>query len=359
MKYALWLYSIPGIGSAKIRLLLEEAASAEEIYGWSQSALEKVRGISRRDIMAITESRRSWDLDGGLARLWEKGIQFVSREQEEYPWKLRNISNAPYALYYRGCLPSGEKAVAVVGARERSEYGRVMARKLAEALGRCHIPVISGLARGIDADSHLGALSAGGQTCAVLGCGVDICYPRSNSYLYERILREGGCILSEYAPGQAPAGRLFPSRNRIISGLSDCVVVVEAREKSGSLITADYAMEQGRDVYAVPGRATDSLSKGCNHLLHQGAGIISGVEDFLEDLNLSPANSCVQMDFRKNLLEKDEGVVYSLLDFCPMGIGTLLEKSGISLDKLLEILGQLEAKGFARESVPNYYVRQI
>lgn len=360
MKYALWLSRIPGIGGAKIRMLMEQAAGAREVYGWSKNTLEKIPGLKEKDINAILESRKSWNLDGALMDLREKGIHFVSQEQAEYPAKLRNIANAPYGLYYKGNLPaSEEKMVAIVGARERSEYGRVMAQKLAEALGRCHIPVISGLARGIDADSHIGALSANGQTYAVLGCGVDICYPRSNQFLYERILAEGGGILSEYAPQQEPAARLFPSRNRIISGLSDCVVVVEAREKSGSLITADFAMEQGKDVYAVPGRVTDSLSMGCNRLLRQGAGIITSVEDFLEDLHFSGANSCIQMDFRKNLLEKDEGVVYSLLDFCPTGIGTLVEKSGMPLDKLLETLSRLEAKEFARESVPNYYVRQI
>jgi DNA processing protein len=192
----------------------------------------------------------------------------------------------------------------------------------------------------------------------VLGCGPDVCYPRTNRYLYDKMTEHGG-ILSEYPPGTQPLPARFPQRNRIIAGLSDVVVVIEAREKSGSLITADYAMEQGKEVYALPGRITDDLSRGCNNLIAQGAGILTGVEEFLREL--APEADCgmVQMDFRKNLLEKDEMMVYTLLDFYPIGLGTMVEKSSLGLSELLEVLDRLERKGFARETIPNYYVRTI
>ncbi len=250
------------------------------------------------------------------------------------------------------------KSVAIVGARSRSEYGLQVARQLGETLARNGVAVISGLARGIDADAHIGALDGGGRTYAVLGCGVDICYPRSNRYLYDRILEHGGGILSEYPPGQTPLAGLFPQRNRIISGLSDCVVVVEARKKSGSLITADFAMEQGRDVYAVPGRVGETLSEGTNRLIYQGAGIYMGPEEFLSELHLG-GKFTLDLNFSKKKLEKEESLVYSVLDLNPIGLGTILQKTSIPLEHLLEILASLVEKGYIWESVPNYYVRRI
>ena len=192
----------------------------------------------------------------------------------------------------------------------------------------------------------------------LLGCGVDVCYPRQNKYLYHRIIERGG-ILSEYPPGAQPLPAFFPERNRIISGLSDCVVVIEAKERSGSLITADFAMEQGKDVYAVPGRITDRLSSGCNRLIKQGAGVVQSVEDFLADLDIITENHCHQLDFRKNLLEKDERLVYSLTDFRPISLGTLVDKTGFSIFQLLGILEKLEALGLIKETFTNYYVRNI
>lgn len=359
MKYALWLANVPGIAGMKIQRLLELAGSAEAVYGMDGAVLSEA-GIAERDITSILNSRLEWNLDEQMGILAEKGISIVSREQEAYPDKLRNIYNPPYLLYYKGTLPDSKQcAAAIVGARGRSEYGRQVARHLAEALAYRGVCVVSGLARGIDADGHAGALAAAGKTYAVLGCGVDICYPKANQYLYDRILDSGGGILSEYPVGQQPLARLFPSRNRIISGLSDYVVIVEARKKSGSLITADYALEQGKEVYTVPGRIADSLSSGCNRLIAQGAGIICDIDEFVSGVSGSKQNFSVPLNFQKNLLEKDEWMVYSLLDFCPTGLGTLVEKSDLPLGELLGILGRLEEKGFVYEAIPNYYVRNI
>ena len=176
--------------------------------------------------------------------------------------------------------------------------------------------------------------------------------------IYDEIPKKGG-IISEYPLTTAPNPRLFPMRNRIISALSDYVIVVEARQKSGSLITADYAMEQGKEVYVVPGRITDPLSFGCNKLIHQGAGIITNVSDFLEEMQILDKKVSAQINFRKNSLEKDEMLVYSLLDFCPIGLGTLMDRLPFKLIDLLDIMERLEDKGFIKETVPNYYIKTL
>lgn len=357
MKYQYWLANIKGMTGSKINLLLTHFGSAEEIYFVSEAQLLTLKGLSGEDVHTIIESKKSWDIDGEFWKLTELGVGFVTIDQEEYPKRLKTIPRAPYALYYKGGLPKEEqRAVAIVGARNCSEYGRGIARELGRQLAEGGIAVVSGMARGIDGAGHQGALDGGGRTYAVLGCGVDVCYPRENRELYENIPQKGG-ILSEYPPKSPALAVQFPKRNRIISGLCSCVVVIEAKKKSGSLITADFAMEQGRDVFAVPGRITDELSGGCNRLISQGAGILSDIGEFLRDYAMLSDMQNVQLDFRKNLLEKDETLVYSLLDFCPVGIGTLLDKTSFQLYELLGILERLKQKGFVRETVPNYYVQ--
>ena len=357
MKYAYWLANIPKINSTKIELLYECASCAEEIYRLSYGELNKIAGLTEADAKAIYLSKREWNLDKQWFSLMERGIGFVSKEQGEFPEKLKYIPNAPYALYYVGKLPEEKrKSIAIVGARGRSAYGSEVAKQLSKTLSLHGVQVISGLAKGIDGDAHKGALDGNGNTFAVLGCGVDVCYPKEHRYLYERIIETGG-IISEYPPGTAPVAWQFPARNRIISGLSDCVVVIEAKEKSGSLITADFAMEQGRDVYALPGRITDPLSQGCNKLIKQGAGIVESVEDFMADLDILTERTYTQMDFRKNLLEKDERLVYSLTDFRPISVSTLMERTEISISRLLEILEHLEGIGLIKETFTNYYIR--
>ena len=230
--------------------------------------------------------------------------------------------------------------------------------KDAIALSRQGIQIISGMARGIDRDAHMGCLEAGGNTYAVLGSGADTCYPKENRFLYDKIKVFGG-IISELMPGTDPQKMFFPMRNRIISGLSDIVVIVEAKKRSGSLITADFAMEQGKDVYVIPGRITDTLSYGCNSLIKQGAGIIYNIDEFVSDITMTGFTECTQMDFRKNLLDKKEALVYSLLDFCPIAIGTLSQKVPYELSELFEVLENLIQKGFVKETIPNYYIRSL
>lgn len=202
----------------------------------------------------------------------------------KYPRRLLEIPQAPKQLYVRGKLPEeGVPSVAVIGARDCSYYGQEVAKRLGRLFGENGIQVISGMARGIDGIGQQAALQAGGSSFAVLGCGADICYPRQNQDLYDRLCKQGG-VISEYEWGTPPRAGYFPPRNRIVSGLADAVIVVEARKKSGTLITVDMALEQGKEVYAVPGRLVDDLSSGCNYLIKNGAGILLDMEEFMEEL---------------------------------------------------------------------------
>lgn len=358
MNYSYWLSNIPGIGIRSRNRMLKLAGSAEMIYHMPEKQLLLLPGITEKQVKSLVESRRK-DYETPFHRLTEKGISFVSREDASFPEKLKQIPDAPYSLYFKGKLPEQrEKSIAVVGTRHCSSYGSMVAQKLGKRLAECHVQVISGMAQGIDAESHWGTLKGDGKTYAVLGCGVDICYPACHGKLYDHILEKGG-IISEYPPGMKPLPQLFPARNRIISGLSDVIVVVEAKDRSGSLITADYALEQGKDIYAVPGRLYDTLSAGCNALIRQGAGMISSVDDFLKELELWVETKEKQEETEKLLLAKDESMVYSCLSLQPKGMAELLEETGLGLPQMVEILAGMVQKGYIIETVKNYYIRKV
>lgn len=259
--------------------LLYTAPEKELRFLWGEAGA-KTPG-SREEWQALLNARRQEPerIEEELARA---GIGFVSALEEGFPEKLREIPDPPFGIYYKGSMPAeNEPAAAIIGARLASGYGREQARRFGRQIGARGISVISGMARGIDGIAQKAALDAGGRSYAVLGCGVDICYPEENRELYERLQQQGG-VLSEYPPGMQPIARLFPPRNRIISGLSDLVLVIEARKRSGTLITVDMALEQGREVYALPGRVSDALSDGCNRLIRQGAGPATCPQDILE-----------------------------------------------------------------------------
>lgn len=292
-----------------------------------------------------------------FAEAKEKQIQLVTICDKAYPRKLKNINQPPYALYYRGQLPKDEVTVAIVGSRKCSEYGRCMTERLAEELARCNVSVVSGLAYGIDCAGHAGALWGNGKTYGVLGCGVDICYPTAAKNIYDNILHSPGGILSEYPPGTNPLPVFFPARNRIISGLSDIVIVMEARLRSGSLITADFAMEQGRDVYALPGRISDKNSQGTNRLIYQGAGILDDIEQFLLDVNLTDGKKKSLQKEKKFILEKEETLLYSVLDFEPKYLDIIIEETGLPVTQVLVLLDMLKRKKLVKESYKNYFSR--
>lgn len=290
-------------------------------------------------------------------KLRDRDIKMVCVGERDYPEKLMPYWDKPEVLFYKGRLPDKDKPiVAMVGARACSNYGRTMAKKIAGELAYNNVQIISGMARGIDTYSQLGAVEAGGATFAVLGCGVDICYPTENIELYENIIKTGG-IISEYPPGDKPLAWHFPMRNRIISGLSDKVVVVEAKEKSGSLITVEWALEQGKDVMAVPGRVDDKLSEGCNRLIRSGAGLVRGAKDILEELKYEVFNKEKENAIKEKILEKDFLLLYSELGLQPKSIDELMEKTGIEYGILADMLLQLQLRGLVEQPSDNYYSR--
>lgn len=356
-KYRYWLTHITGIGNVKIQRLLDYAGDARAVYYMKEKELEGILNITKRDITEIVKSRKKWDLEGEYERFLTSGIIMVTREEEKYPKRLRNISYPPYALFYKGMLPKEDrKSIAIVGARSCSEYGKHYAIELGQMVAKAGLSVISGMAMGIDGAGHYGAMLCGGATYAVLGCGVDYCYPSSNRRLYDYMAEHGG-LIAEYVPGTQPVGKLFPQRNRIISALSDVVVIVEARERSGSLITADFALEQGKDIYALPGRISDALSAGCNRLIRQGAGMIISIEDFLAEIEVSCSSGDTIAGFSQKVLEKEERLVYSVVDLLPKHIEEILIDTQMDIGRLCSILARLENLKMVREVHRNYYIR--
>ena len=282
-QYAHWLFNLSGFGNKTIDKLLGTGMTCSEIF---ESHGKEFKGVlTSKQIKVFDETKHVWDFDKEAKKLRDKGIVFVPRIDERFPEKLKNIPNAPFALYLKGELPDpGKPSVAIIGARMCSEYGRFMARNFGRGLALAGVQVISGMARGIDGVSQKAALAAGGRSFGVVGNGVDICYPEENIDIYEELCCNGG-VISEFPPGTMPKASFFPMRNRIISGLADIILVIEAREKSGTQITVDTALEQGREVLAVPGRATDRLSDGCNLMISQGAGVALDVKDVLERIH--------------------------------------------------------------------------
>lgn len=369
--YIHWLYQAVGVGSRGFLRSLATLGTPRELYRLTVSGAlsEKVSERYEKKVAKMSEFSRGYDVAGMYGRMRERGIFLVTEDEPQFPERLSRIPDKPYALYFAGRLPQAEKrAVAVIGARECTAYGRYMAEQFGAAFAKAGIQVISGMARGIDGIGQTAALKEGGYSLGVLGCGVDICYPGENRELYETLLAAGG-ICSEYPPGTEPRAVLFPPRNRIISGLCDAVLVVEAREKSGTLITVDMALEQGREVYALPGRATDPLSGGCNRLIRQGAGLASSPEEVLEELmggvgrGLFAGSKGKAVQGRLVFLEGVQGELWEILDFNPLPAQELQrryeEKYGktVALPILFKELLELCAGGYAGQVGGQYFMR--
>ena len=286
-------------------------------------------------------------------------IRYIANSDQEFPEKLKELHDCPKGIYVRGKLPDPEKkSVAIVGARMCSAYGRATASYFARVLAANDVQIISGLALGIDGSAHEGALMAGGATFAVMAGAVDTCYPRAHIELYEQMRRTGG-IISEEPCGCPPLPKLFPKRNRLISALSDMVLVVEAKKKSGSLITADFAAEQGRDIFAVPGRLEDSLSEGCNELIFQGAGIAISPERMLEIMGKNCEKSDNSKLFMQNVLARQENMVYSCLSLQPKTLEELCAAAKLPISSVTESVMLLQLQGLAKEIGRNRYVRSV
>lgn len=370
--YIHWLYQAVGMGSRGFLRSLSSLGTPREIYRLAVSGVlsEKISEKYAKKVTQMSEFSRGYDVSGEYGRMRERGISLVTEGEPQYPQRLVRVPDRPYALYCAGKLPQeGKKAVALIGARDCTAYGRYMAEQFGAAFAKAGVQVISGMARGIDGVGQAAALKAGGYSLGVLGCGVDICYPRENRTLYEDLLAAGG-VCSEYPPGTEPRGVLFPPRNRIISGLCDAVLVVEARDKSGTLITVDMALEQGREVYAVPGRATDPLSGGCNRLIRQGAGLVLTPEELLEELTGESGapkerGRTEAVQGMLLFLEGVQGELWEILDFNPLPAQELQrryeEKYGktVALPVLFKELLELCAGGHAGQVGGGYFMRVL
>lgn len=289
LPYAHLLYRIPGVGSRVLINLMKQGYLPEEIYHMKTKTLEKLLQGRQKKAAELIEKEHEKKSDSPYSlynSLSERQIHYTCIGHASYPDRLLKIPDPPFGLYYLGNLPEQNRpSVAIVGARGCSPYGIRMAAWFGSCLAKAGCQIISGMARGIDGIGQQAALQEGGYSLGVLGCGVDICYPKENQALYDALCTNGG-VCSEYSPGIQPKNILFPARNRLISGLADAVLVIEARKRSGSLITVDMALEQGKEVYALPGRITDALSEGCNDLIRQGASIALSPEEMLRDLGL-------------------------------------------------------------------------
>ncbi len=346
---------VRGIGPARLRALLDHFGTVEAAWAAPSDALREA-GLDRRSLASMIQARGKLNLADELDKVTRAGVQVLTWEDERYPQRLRTIDDPPPVLYVKGELaPADDWAVAMVGTRNASNYGREAARTLATDLVRAGVTVISGLALGIDAQVHRSALEAGGRTIAVLGSGLDVLYPWENLKLAQEIIAHGA-LVSEYALGTQPEATNFPPRNRIISGLSRGVVVVEAGEQSGALITARYAAEQGRDVFAVPGSIFFRGSIGTNRLIRDGATPVLSAEDVLAGLNLTTVAQHVEAQM---LLPADEAEarIFDLLSSEPTHVDELGRAVNLPIAQVSSTLALMELKGLVHQVGGMNYVR--
>ncbi len=343
---------VPGVGSRTYHLLVARFGTPDGVFQASGEDLAGVPGVGPRLIRGIRQPPAVEEAAAVLDECSRLGIDVVWEEHPRYPRLLREIPDPPPLLFVRGELkPEDELAIAVVGTRHASHYGLTMAERLAGGMARAGLTVVSGLARGIDAAAHRGALAAGGRTVAVLGSGVDNVYPPEHANLAEDILQQGA-LVSEFPPRAAPHGGRFPQRNRIISGMSLGTVVVEAGEKSGALITARHAMEQNREVFAVPGRADQLQARGCHRLLRDGAALVESPEDVLEQLGplVRPvkAGDAVVRKPLELTLNPIERQILQVLGDDPVPIDRLIDTTALSASQVLATLSVLEMRRLVR-----------
>ncbi len=351
--YLAALQMVSGIGNVRLKSLVSFFGSAQQAWLANKRDLFLCGCFDETIYNKLLIHREKIDIYT-LACDWKKkGIKLCSYSDPEYPKLLLNTFNAPQVLFYRGVLPMTDHLIAIVGARKATSYGKNIAQLLAAELTEAGVWVVSGAARGIDTAAHQGALSKEGYTIAVLGCGVDISYPPENSKLIHQIA-ECGAVVSEYAPGTIAHPGHFPARNRIINGLSRGVVVVEAAERSGALITADFALEEGRDVFAVPGSIFSASSKGTHRLIKQGAKLIDSATDILEEYNIV----ATKMEPQIVELTAEERVVYESLTYeNPLGIEEIAVKTKLGIAVITYIVLQFELRGLVAEHSGRRYLR--
>ena len=353
------LSSIPGIGRVTFRKLVALFGSPEKALSASVDDLRKIGGLSDKIVAAIGSFPWQEHAAREITKAAEANVAIITADSPAYPASLRNTPDAPVYLYVKGTLQSSDaNSIAIVGTRKPTHYGMTVTRRLAGDLSSAGFTIVSGMARGIDTQAHRGALASRGRTIAVLGCGINVVYPPENKGLMEEI-GKSGAVVSENPFGTQPESGYFPSRNRIISGLSRGTVIIEAAEDSGSLITANYTLEQGRKLYAVPGNIGSLTSKGTNSLIKQGAILVEGVEDILRNLGVQKQDEAPAMQARPlPVLTEDESTVLCCITNEPKHIDIIMNESRANAGKLGGVLINLELKGLAKQLPGKYFVRE-
>ncbi len=356
LKYWIAFNRVPGIGRVRFDVLEKHFGSLAEAWRAGASELQKA-GLDRRAAQAVDARRTSIDPDAELARLEAEGVRAISRHDDDYPPRLKEIYDFPPLLYVRGELtPDHERSVAVVGTRRVTAYGREVAHRFSYDLASAGVTIVSGLARGIDSIAHRAALEAGTRTIAVMGCGLDVMYPREHAKLAEEIA-ESGALISEHPLGTRPQAGNFPRRNRIMSGITLGTVVIEAGGDSGALITARHALEQNREVFAVPGNVFSPVSLGANRLIRDaGAKLVIDYKDVLEELNLSYVGQQIEM---KVLFPQDdnEKQVLGHVTFDPIHIDEIIRNTSLPISTVSSVLAMMELRGMVRQVGGMNYIR--
>jgi DNA processing protein len=354
-QYWVSFHRISGVGSARITRLLERFDTLEAAWHASEREL-RTAGLPTDVVEAILTDRVRIDPERELATLERHDVRALTLDDDDYPRLLRHIPLPPPVLYVRGTLlPTDELAIGVVGTRRSTAYGTDMTARISRGLAEAGVTIVSGLALGIDTVAHRVALESDGRTIAVFGCGLDTIYPHRNRNLAAAII-EHGALVSEYPIGTKPDARNFPVRNRIISGLSRGVVVIEAPLRSGALITTSFAADQSRDVFAVPGSALSSASAGCHELIRNGATLVTSADHILDQLDVARVE--VQTQARLLLPETaSERILYEIVGAEPRHVNELSIESGLPIHETSGTLLALELKGLVRQSGAQHYVR--
>ena len=362
LNYRVILNMIPGMGSMRTKRLLNRFGSFEKILSASREELEKVEGIGSEFAARIAGWKETVDIQKELELAKKYGAGILTLDDEKYPPRLKEIYDPPVVLYVRGeIIPGDEKAIAIVGTRRPSFYGRMITEDLSKKLAMRDFTIVSGLARGIDSAAHRGALAVKGRTIAVLGCGIDKVYPPENARLMKEVM-SSGAVISEFPFGTKPDRGNFPRRNRIISGLSLGVIVVEAAKRSGSLITASCALEQGREVFAVPGKVDSPTSYGTHSLIKEGAKLVQDVDDIIEELGMQMEDSLCEKETKGGVcheLAGDERKVYELLSSDPCHVDVICNRADMPASKVSSILMMLEVKGLVEQLPGKQFVGRV
>ncbi|MDY6970776.1 MAG: DNA-processing protein DprA [Thermodesulfobacteriota bacterium] len=355
------LYMIPGLGNIGLKNLVERFGSPERVLEAELPELVEVEGVRREIARKIVSKEFSSDPEEELGKVEKCGARIVSYLDPSYPLPLRDIHYPPMLLYTKGKdLPGTQTFVGIVGSRNPTHYGLKVAERIGFGLADRNVGVVSGLARGIDSAAHRGCLRGGGFTVAVLGTGIDVLYPSGNKKLLEQIL-ERGAVISEFHIGTPPEAKNFPIRNRIISGLSRGVAVVEATKKSGSLITASFALDQGREVFAVPGSIDSFKSTGTHFLIKQGAKLIENADDILDEFGFrdQPAqeSKVSRKDIMPQELDENERKIFEIIGDYPMHIDQIVRMSDMDTGEVSSILMKMELMGIVKQLFGKIFVR--